>query len=271
MRDVHPVAALFPMLRDDELKDLADDIAARGLIQPIVLDSDDRILDGRNRYAACEIACVEAESVIYDGDDPVGYVLAANIARRHMTKGQLAIVIAQACLVSKQTVRDAASQHGISAARIAQARTVIKYASEYVASVVSGSVSLDFAYEQAKDRKAQAAEAERLLTQLRDGGASDLADQVIDGELTAQEAFRTWREREARDEQLQRQRAGAATDKMCDHLYIIATWHERAADMARLFDPMLASRARPITVQTLLDAQRVIDDMLAVWRERGLP
>ena len=56
---VHPVAALFPMLADDEIEELAADIKARGLLQPIVLDAEGRVLDGRNRLAACEIAGVE--------------------------------------------------------------------------------------------------------------------------------------------------------------------------------------------------------------------
>jgi ParB-like chromosome segregation protein Spo0J len=55
----HPVADLFPMLAGDEMQSLADDIAERGLLHPIVLDTEGRILDGRNRYAACEIAGVD--------------------------------------------------------------------------------------------------------------------------------------------------------------------------------------------------------------------
>jgi ParB-like chromosome segregation protein Spo0J len=79
---LRPVAALFPMLADDELDELAVDIKERGL--PIVLDSEGMILDGRNRLAACEIAGVEPDFITYADGDPDGYALAVNINRRHL-------------------------------------------------------------------------------------------------------------------------------------------------------------------------------------------
>jgi len=63
----------------------------RGLLHPVVLDADGWILDGRNRYATCELARVEPRFETYDGDDPAGYALAANIQRRNLTKGQQAM------------------------------------------------------------------------------------------------------------------------------------------------------------------------------------
>lgn len=66
---VHPAAAIFPMLPDDELQALADDIKEHGLRQPIVLAHPDReILDGRNRLAACRIAGVRAKYEVFKGD-----------------------------------------------------------------------------------------------------------------------------------------------------------------------------------------------------------
>jgi ParB-like chromosome segregation protein Spo0J len=59
-RPAHPVTDLFPTLPDEELKDLAADIAERGLLHPIVLD-------GRNRYAACQLAGVERSSPVTTG------------------------------------------------------------------------------------------------------------------------------------------------------------------------------------------------------------
>jgi hypothetical protein len=262
------------MLPDDELKDLAANIAQYGLIHPIVLgvlDGDECILDGRNRYAACEMAGVEPEFVIYDGDDPHGYVLAANITRRHMTKGQQAMVIAQACLVSKQPQREAGAQHGVSATRIAQASTVIKHAPDYVTLVVSGAMSLDDAYSEAKARKEKAAEAERLLAELRDV-APDLADQVTEGSVTAQQAYKKWREREAEQERQRRQRSETATARLCDYLWHVAQWRRGglATAIAQDFDPAMNLAGRTVTWQTLLDARAAIDEMIAVFQQRGL-
>ena len=65
----HEYARLFPMLSDDRIQELADDIAKNGLRQPIVVDADDKILDGRNRAAACTIAGVEPTYEPFVGTD----------------------------------------------------------------------------------------------------------------------------------------------------------------------------------------------------------
>ena len=60
------------MLADDELDELAADIKARGLLQPIVLDAEGRVLDGRNRLAACKKAGVKPDLITYADGDPDG-------------------------------------------------------------------------------------------------------------------------------------------------------------------------------------------------------
>jgi len=60
------------MLADDELDELAADIKARGLLQPIVLDAEGRVLDGRNRLAACKKAGVKPDFITYADGDPDG-------------------------------------------------------------------------------------------------------------------------------------------------------------------------------------------------------
>ena len=83
----HPACTVFPQLSDAELQDLADDIAVNGLRNPIVLWQG-KILDGRNRYLACEIAEVEPRFTEFEGDDPIGWVISQNLHRRHLTASQ---------------------------------------------------------------------------------------------------------------------------------------------------------------------------------------
>ena len=45
-------------------------------------------------HAACKIAGVESTTRELNGEDPAAFVLSANIDRRHMTKGQRAMVLA---------------------------------------------------------------------------------------------------------------------------------------------------------------------------------
>jgi site-specific DNA-methyltransferase (adenine-specific) len=84
---IHDVAQLFPMLAGEELKELANDIHQNGLLQPIVMQGD-TLLDGRNRLAACKLASVEPFFMQYEGDSPVAFIIAANLKRRHLDKGQ---------------------------------------------------------------------------------------------------------------------------------------------------------------------------------------
>src|SRR5690242_10113533 len=72
---IHPAANLFPMMPEDELRKLGEDIKANGLKEPIALWSyapTDRyksvmILDGRNRLDAIE--SVGLDTLTYAGTD----------------------------------------------------------------------------------------------------------------------------------------------------------------------------------------------------------
>ena len=87
----HPIADVWPMMDDDKLKELADDISKNGQISPVWL-YEGKILDGRNRWAACKIAGVEPTTKEYTGTEPTAFAVAMNDRRRHMNKGALAAV-----------------------------------------------------------------------------------------------------------------------------------------------------------------------------------
>jgi len=91
---IHPLAEMFPMMPDDELAELAEDIRENGLLHPIILDADGQLIDGRNRLAACKLANVEPRFEELSGHDPRAFIVSANLERRNLSKGQQAMVLA---------------------------------------------------------------------------------------------------------------------------------------------------------------------------------
>lgn len=87
----HPAACIFPMLSDDDLASLAEDIRQFGLRQPIIIH-DGKILDGRNRWRACQIARVTPITKNFDGTpkEALDFVWSMNARRRDLTPGQKA-------------------------------------------------------------------------------------------------------------------------------------------------------------------------------------
>jgi len=92
--EYHPIGAIFPLMAAAELAALSRDIAEHGLLAPIML-LDNQILDGRNRYLACQEAGVQPRYTTYAGDSPVSYVLSENLHRRHLTISQKAALGAE--------------------------------------------------------------------------------------------------------------------------------------------------------------------------------
>lgn len=90
----HPYADLFPLMGEVEFGHLVTDIGANGMIHPIVI-YEGKILDGRNRYRACQLMQMTPAVVTYDGTTPLEYVLSANLQRRHLNDSQRGIVAAR--------------------------------------------------------------------------------------------------------------------------------------------------------------------------------
>jgi ParB-like chromosome segregation protein Spo0J len=87
----------MPSADDDELQNLTDDIRAHGLLDPIVL-FEQRILDGRNRAAACSSAGVAPGYVEFEGtrEEALVFVVSHNLKRRHLTKQAIADTLVEA-------------------------------------------------------------------------------------------------------------------------------------------------------------------------------
>lgn len=96
MREFHAAAELFPLLHGPAFAELVADIKKNGLLEPILIDAEGRIVDGRNRYRACLEAGVEPRFVEWRGaGSPAELSLSLNLHRRHLGESQRAIVAAR--------------------------------------------------------------------------------------------------------------------------------------------------------------------------------
>jgi hypothetical protein len=111
MMKTHPAAELFPLMSESELDDLITDIQANGQQFPIVA-LDGQLLDGRNRWLACEHLGLTPKVEQYDGHDPVTFVISANLKRRHLTQTQKAEIALKAIPLYEQEAKERQRNHG---------------------------------------------------------------------------------------------------------------------------------------------------------------
>ena len=139
----HPLSAIFPPISDEDFGKLAADINLNGLHQAIVRYQG-KILDGNNRYRACELLKIAPKfAPDFTGDDAHArnYVISANIHRRHLSPDQRREIIATLLKadptksdrqivewagngIASQRAKEAISQIELSSVLIAQARQV---------------------------------------------------------------------------------------------------------------------------------------------------
>lgn len=99
----HPYSEVFPLLDDERMAELVEDIKANGLAEPIWRYKG-QVLDGRNRFLACQKAKVKPRFTDYTGPDPLSFVLSLNVHRRHLSDAQRTLAAAKiANLRSGQT------------------------------------------------------------------------------------------------------------------------------------------------------------------------
>jgi N6-adenosine-specific RNA methylase IME4/ParB-like chromosome segregation protein Spo0J len=90
----HPLASIFPLLTGAAFDELVEDIRTHGVREKILLFQG-KILDGRNRYRAARKAGRDCPTRVYQGPDPLGFVISLNIKRRHLNESQRAMVAAR--------------------------------------------------------------------------------------------------------------------------------------------------------------------------------
>jgi len=111
----HPIADVWPMMDEAKIAELADDIRKNGQLVPVWL-YEGKILDGRNRWAACLVAGVQPKTKEYNGDEPTAFAVSLNDRRRHMGKSALAAVAAELepffAADAKRRQKESGEQHG---------------------------------------------------------------------------------------------------------------------------------------------------------------
>jgi ParB-like chromosome segregation protein Spo0J len=177
--EFHPLSQIFPMMAEAELAELAEDIKVHGLRESIEL-YEDKIIDGRNRFAACEMAGVEPHFM------PIGppneaaalaYVISKNLKRRHLTTSQRAAIATELANMregrpSAETAGNQAVSQSDAAAMLNVSRDTVQRAvavrnatadtPETMAAVKSGELTLS----EAQTLAAAAPEERREITSL---------------------------------------------------------------------------------------------------------
>lgn len=188
---VHPAADAYPLIDGEDFDKLVWSIKQNGLREPITLNHDRTVLiDGRNRYMACEEAGVdpvfEALGSHYDELKILNLIVDRNERRRDLNAGQKAMValalepmFAEAARSgrpigngTKRSVADGEKTHadlhespwerqsvtkaakivGASGRAVAQAKAVQRDAPDLADKVRAGEIALDAADKQRKER-----------------------------------------------------------------------------------------------------------------------
>ena len=176
------------MASEHELEDMSKDIKKRGLLNPIIT-MDGAILDGRNRYEACQRCGVAIRTEEYQGRDALGDVLSWNLHRRQLSTSQRALVASRLATMTrsdagrlgvieqgkqanalmplpKVTIGEAAKLLNVSKRITVQAKAVAAASPETAKEIESGKITVGQAEREVKRKReeAQAVEEARYIS-----------------------------------------------------------------------------------------------------------
>lgn len=190
--EVDPMSAASPDMNDAEMAALRESIRTHGQLVPIVLSHDDRIIDGRKRYAACRALGIEPVTVILsENDDEAKHAEALNLLRTHYSVSQRTMYAAELANATRAegtrrrvehatgttskfrgprvvTVPEAASIAGVHPSNVMTAKAVRRDAApEVVEAVKRGDLTVYAAHQIAKNtpRDEQPAVAARVIAE----------------------------------------------------------------------------------------------------------
>lgn len=92
----HPHLSHIPTWSRDQAEFIAlvESIRERGLDYPVLIDGENRVVDGRNRRNACAVLKRPVECRRIDAGEAASVIVASLVNRRHLTKGALAYLSA---------------------------------------------------------------------------------------------------------------------------------------------------------------------------------
>jgi len=118
--EVHPIAAVFPSMREREFQTLTADIRVNGLQIPIVT-FEGKIVDGRHRYDICTRFAIPMRFQELPPDTDVArIVVSLNATRRHLKASQRAEIAARLATLKIGRPGKMASDEAISQRTAAQ-------------------------------------------------------------------------------------------------------------------------------------------------------
>lgn len=167
---VHEAAQVAPAMPDERLNELAVDIVANGLLDPIILLPDGTLIDGRNRVEACKRVKVQPTFEVRDVD-PFQFVM-SRLQHRDMTPSQRYAIEAQLLAQAgkrkngrwaHKTINEKSRDSVIFRARsdaLVRLGTVLDYRPETIPQIIAGELSIDRAYKSAVMARDSAAQAQ---------------------------------------------------------------------------------------------------------------
>lgn len=182
---VHPLADALPLIEGEEFDALVEHINANGLTNPVILSADGTVLiDGRNRYRACDKLNIEPRyervpAHLTEEEIVAKYIVGAE-KRRHLNPGQRAVFALEVekyfadkarekerhrksegrtlpPVVKSEPIhahREAAKVVGAAPSTVIQAKAVQRDAPDLLDKVKSGAITLKEADRERKKREA---------------------------------------------------------------------------------------------------------------------